>query len=488
MKIIKNYIYNTLYQVMILIIPLITMPYLTRIFSPAQLGLNSYTLSIVNYFMLFGMLGIQLYGSRQIAYVRDDKIKLTQTFWSIYTIQLIVSTISLFLYYIFILFFIKYNLNIYVVQGLNIITVIIDISWFFTGIEDFKKVVIRNSFAKIIGLLSIFIFVKNSDDLYIYILLTALINIFSMAIMWGFIKKYIGKFSINKFIVRDTLKPLLKLFLPQIATQVYLLLSRTMIGILSTDNQVAFYDYSQKMVRMVLALITSVGVVLLPRISNVIGNGKKDKVPNMIKKTFEFVSYFAIPMSLGLMSIANKFISWFLGKEYYYVGYLTSISSLIIIAVSWANIIGIQYLVSTKQENKYTFSVIVSAIINILMNLLLINSYGAFGAVISLIVAEYIGIFIQMYLVKGELPIVGMIKSTLKYFIASSIMALIVLSIGLIIENAFLANIIQVIIGICTYLLLMYIFKDSIQTEIIFRIKNLICNKKSKHIKKKYKH
>lgn len=452
---------------MLLFIPLITMPYLTRIFLPEQLGINTYTLSIANYFMLFGMLGMQLYGNRQIAYVRNNKKKLSRTFWSLYLTQLVSCTIALILYYLFVNFYVNENKIIYLIQGLNVFSVAIDISWLFMGLEDFKKVVIRNTIVKIVGLLSIFLFVKSSDDLAVYTFLTVVLNIIGFIIMWLYVPKYVGKVNVDIDIIKKTVKPLIKLFLPQIATQVYTLLARTMVGILSTNDQVAFYDYSQKIVRMILSLITSIGVVLLPRVSNIIGSGKKDDVPKIIEKTFKFVSYISIPMAIGLMSISQILVSWFLGAEYSQVGYLTAISSLIIIAVSWANIIGIQYLIATKQENKYTISIIIAAVINLFMNLILIKKYGALGAVISLIVAEYVGVIIQIILIRKQLPMGSMIKGIFKYFIAAIIMGIVVFWVGKLIDNSFIANIVQGVIGVVIYITIMFILKDETQKEII---------------------
>lgn len=477
MSIIKNYLYNTIYQIISMLIPLITMPYLTRVFDPQQLGLNSLSLSIANYFMLFGVLGMHMYGNRQIAYVRDNKEKLAKTFWSLYTVQLATSTISLIIYYIFIYYFTSVNRDIYLIQGLNIISVMIDISWLFMGLEDFKKVVIRNSFARLVGLACIFIFIKSSDNLLLYALLTVVVNIISILLMWFYVPRYVGKIVIDKKIVKKTIRPLLRLFLPQIATQVYTLLARTLVGFLSTNDQVIFYDYSQKIVNMVLAMITSIGVVLLPRVSNIIGNGKKEEVPKIIEKTFKIVSYLAIPMAIGLMCVSKILVSWFLDPKYLLVGQLTAWTSLIIIAVSWANIIGVQYLIATKQENKYTLSIIIAAVVNLIMNLFLIPKNGAAGAIISLIAAEYIGIVIQLILVRNQLPVKRMILSILKYIIVSVIMGVIVIFIGNCINNGMLANIMQGISGVIIYIVIMFIIKDDVQKEMVSRVLSMVKKK-----------
>jgi O-antigen/teichoic acid export membrane protein len=276
--------------------------------------------------------------------------------------------------------------------------------------------------------------------------------------------------------MKKTIKPLIMLFLPQIASQIYGVLARTTVGVLSTPSEVAYYDYSQKIIRIILSLINSIGIVLMPRIANISTKNYNDKIPSIIENTFILVSYISIPMSFGMMSISNKLISWFLGAEYIKVGNLICISAIIIIAVSWANIIGIQYLVATNQESKYTFSIILSAIINIIMNLLLIKSHGALGAVISLVCAEFFGIIMQMILVRHQLNIKRMLMSTIKYFIGSIIMSIFVISVGKYINEGFISNIIQVIIGILVYVFIMHILNDSIQKNIFMRLKFIRIN------------
>ncbi|MBU3108883.1 flippase [Clostridium gasigenes] len=477
MSIVKNYIYNTVYQIMMLLIPLITMPYITRIFTKDQIGVQVYTLTIVTYFMLFGMLGMQLYANRQVAYIRDNKDVLTKTFWSLYATQIVTCLISLVLYYLYVGFLVNNYVMIYIIQGLNILCVLLDVSWLFMGLEDFKKVVIRNTIVKLVGLGAIFIFVRSSEDLLLYIILTILVNILGMISMWFYVPKYVGKISVDFKIVKSTIKPLLKLFLPQIATQVYLLLSKTMIGALSSTAEVALYEYSQKIVRMILALITSIGVVLMPRVSNIIAKGRHDEVAKIIEKTFKFVSYIAMPMAIGLMCISQILVSWFFGEDFKEAGILTSVSSVIIIAVSWANIIGIQYLIAIKQENKYTVSILISAGVNLLMNAILIKAYGALGAVISLVVAEFVGVIIQFFLVRKELNVKNMLLGVVKYFVAAIIMGIIIIPIGIIIKNGIIANIIQATLGAIVYGLIMFIIKDEVQKEIFNGIISIVKKK-----------
>ena len=182
-------------------------------------------------------------------------------------------------------------------------------------------------------------------------------------------------------------------------------------------------------------------------------------------------------MSIGLMCVSKILVSWFLSPKYLSVGQLTAWTSLIIIAVSWANIIGVQYLIATKQENKYTLSIIIAAIVNLIMNVCLIPSHGAAGAIISLIVAEYIGIVIQLILVRKQLPIKRMLLGVVKYVIVSLIMGVVVVFIGNSISNGMLANIVQGISGVVIYIVIMFIIKDEVQKEMISRIMTMIRKK-----------
>ncbi|MDS0526649.1 oligosaccharide flippase family protein [Clostridium sp. SHJSY1] len=482
MNILKNYIYNTLYQILAIIIPLITMPYITRIFNPDQLGLNSYSLSIANYFILFGTLGMSMYGNRQIAYVRDDSQKLNKTFWSLFFMKLCTCIIAIILYYMLIFATINENKIIYIIQGISIFCVIFDISWLYAGLEDFKRVVLRNIIVKLISVILIFSVIKSQEDLVMYISITIIATILGTIVMWINMPKSLLKIDVDIILIKSHLKPLIGLFIPQISIQVYGLLSRTMIGWLSATEQVAYYDYSQRIIQIIITLINSVGTVLMPRVANIISNGNHREVRLLINKSFKYISYISIPMSCGLSIVGISFVQWFLGRNYYDVGILISLTSIIIIPVSWANIIGVQYLVAGKKENIYTISIIISAIFNFIINLITIGKLGAYGASISLIFAEWIGVIIQMVLVRKELDIKNMIKGVIKYIIATIPMSIIVYLIGCVLSATFITNVIQVSIGFCIYVLILFLLKDEVQKDVINKFINLLIKKVDKKI------
>ena len=193
MSIVKNFLYNVSYQLLTILLPLITVPYVSKILGAEGIGNYSFTYANTQYFVLFGMVGITLYGNREIAYIRDDHKKLKDTFFSIYTLQFITTTISFILFTIFVFLFNKGNYRyLYLAQGINILAAMFDISWLFMGLEQFKKTVIRNTLVKLVSLMSIFVFVKNSEDVIIYTIILSLATLIGNTTFWWYIPKMLG--------------------------------------------------------------------------------------------------------------------------------------------------------------------------------------------------------------------------------------------------------------------------------------------------------
>ena len=210
----KNLIYNIIYQLLILILPLITMPYVSRVLGADGIGTYSYTYSIAYYFMIFGMLGLNNYGNRTIAKVRDDKDKLSKEFCSIYIFQLITTSAMIILYFIYILVFFEQYRYIAIIQSMYVISSMFDINWFFFGIEKFKLTITRNTFIKVLSLVLIFTFVKTVEDVWKYTAILAGSTLFSNIILFSFLKRYVKFTKINKYDVFKHFKPNLILFLP----------------------------------------------------------------------------------------------------------------------------------------------------------------------------------------------------------------------------------------------------------------------------------
>lgn len=476
-SVIKNYIYNISYQILAIILPLITTPYISRILGAEAIGIYSYTLSITTYFVLFGSLGVALYGQREIAFVSNDKNKRSKIFIEITIMRCITLSISMIIFY---LSFCKAGQYIvyYKILLLELIANALDISWFFRGIEEFKKTVIRNMIIKVISVVCIFIFIKTANDLYKYFLIYVLSNTIGNASMWVYLPKFIEKVKFKELKVNKHVKPAIILFIPQIATQIYTVLDKTMIGAIVEDkSEVGFYEQSQKIVKILLTVGTSLGTVMLPRIANTFAIGDNKKIKYYMNKSFHFILFLVVPIMFGMISISSKFVPIFFGEGYEKVIVLINIMSVILVAIGLSNVIGTQYLLPTKQQKKYTISVIIGAIVNGILNLLLIKQFQSIGAAIATVIAEFSVTGVQLFLVRKQIKIGTIMKILKNYLIAGIIMFIITFIIGLYISNEILSVILQVIIGILIYLGILFSFKDELIIDAINRIKNLKYNK-----------
>ena len=455
MQVVKNFLYNVSYQLLVIILPLITVPYVSNILGAEGIGNYAFTYANMQYFVIFGMVGITLYGNRQIAYVRENKENLKNTFYSIYTLQLITTTISFVLYLIFTLVFNNGDYKwLYIVQGINIIASMADISWLFMGLEQFKKTVVRNTIVKLVSLASIFIFVKSSNDTVIYTLILALSALIGNLTFWFYVAKAIGFKSIKISGLNLHLKASLALFIPQIAIQIYVLLDRTMLGTITDTIQVGFYENSQKIVKIVFTLVTAIGTVMMPKIANTVASGDMKKVKYYIKNSFFFVSALSIPLMFGLMGVAPELSPWFFGNNFVGIEKLIVISSLIILAISWSNVLGMQLLVPLNKTKEFTISVTSGAIINFILNLVLIKRVGATGACISTIIAEFTVTSVQFYLIKDFIKAKELIKPVLLFIPTATVMYIFVRIVGRSMGAGIVTNIIQGIVGGISYFII----------------------------------
>lgn len=469
MKLIKNYLYNVGYQVFILLIPLITVPYVSRVLGSEGVGINAFTNSIIQYFILFGSIGINLYGNRTIAYYRDNKEKASQAFWEILLLRVFFILLSYGAFLIFLLFTKEYT-RFYFYQSILIIAAGLDISWYFMGIEDFKKTVMRNIIIKLLSLLAIFTLVKNSNDLGTYILILSISTLLGNLLLWSYLKNLVNKPRWKELSVFSHLIPTLGLFIPQIATQVYLVLNKTMLGIMTTTNNVAYYEQSDKIIKIVLAIVTAVGVVMLPRVANMHANGDFKKVKEYLYFSFDFVSVICFPMAFGLAAIAPKFSIWFLGNEFAKTAELIPILTMVIIFIGWSNVLGTQYLLPTNQTNLYTASVVSGAVVNLILNIIMIPKYGVLGAVVATVLSELSVTITQFMFVRKELQLFKLLREVWKYLFSSIVMFAFIRKLNNLMEGNFAQFCIQIFLGMIIYGVLLIFLR----TTIISKVKKIL--------------
>ena len=393
MKVIKNYLYNLSYQILTIILPIITVPYVTRIFTSEDLGNYGFYNSIVSYFSLFAMLGIGIYGTKQIAAARD----VSSTFWNIYAIQLIASLLALFVYVITLVSIPKMSGIVPIILGIVLLTKMIDISWLFTGKEDFKKITLRNTMVKVAGVISIFTFIKSSEDLYLYIFLIVIFDFLGQFVMWIPAKKFIKRPSFDTKIIKKNLHPIVLLFLPQVAISLYVVLDRTLLGLLGSYSDVGIYEQGQKLTSILLTVVSSLGAVMLPRVANLLSERKEKEAQNMVRFSFILYNLIIFPMIFGLIAINEIFVKLFLGQNFQDVKYVLYIIVFNIMFIGWTNILGYQVLVVRNKNKEFMLSTTIPAIVSVAVNITVIPFFGYIGASITSVVVEFLVFAIQWY-------------------------------------------------------------------------------------------
>ena len=473
----KNYIYNMLYQILIIFLPIITTPYLARTLGAEGNGIYGYTISVVTYFILFGSLGISTYGQREIAYVQNNKEKRSKILWELFIIKIITMVFSAIVFYSFFCINGQYSIY-YKILLLEMFANIFDISWFYQGMEDFKKIVIRNFIVKIISVICIFMFIKNPTDLSKYLYIYTISTLIGCLTLWIGLHKYIVK--PNKLKFKYHIPLILSLFIPQIAIQVYTVLDKIMIGsILHDMSEVGYYEQAQKIIKILLTVITAIGTVMMPRIANCFAEGDHKQIKVYMIKTFNFIFMLSFPLMFGIIAVSNNFVPLFFGHGYDKVSLIMSILSVIIIFISLSSIIGTQYLLSIKKQKEFTISVVFGAIVNFILNFILINKYKSYGASVATVFAELSVTLIQLYFIRKDFEINKILKMSKNYLIAGIIMFIICLLIDQIILSNLIGILVQTGIGVIIYFGILFILRDKYFLDTIKQGMNLLKNKKN---------
>lgn len=421
MKVLKNYAYNLSYQLLVIILPIITTPYVTRVFSSEDLGTYGYFNSIVTYFILLATLGVANYGTKEIS---GHLQEIRKNFWGIYTLQLGATFVSLLLYALFCLILPSMQNPVAYILGLSLVSKGLDISWLFQGLEDFRKITVRNITVKLVGVISIFLFVKSANDLYLYVFLLTIFELLGQLSMWLPAREFIGKAHFDMAYARVHLKPVILLFLPQIAISLYVTLDRTMLGALSSTNDVGIYDQALKIINILLTLVTSLGSVMLPRVSGLLSSGDYKAVNKMHEFSFLIYNLVIFPIIAGLLVVNKDFVSFFLGKDFQAANIAIAIMVFRMFFIGWTNIMGIQILIPHNKHREFMLSTTIPAFVSVGLNLLLIPLFGFIGASIVSVLTEALVWVIQLNFARKFMKDVSILPAMSKIIIASVVMYL----------------------------------------------------------------
>lgn len=457
----KNYIYNTAYQILTLITPLITAPYISRVLGSDGVGIYSFTNSIVTYFTLFAALGTAAYGEREIAMHRDDPEKSSRLFWEIEILSIVTTSIATLAWSVWIVISTRYTAY-YGVLTMSVVAVAFDISWYFSGFEKFKFIVIRNTVVKLAGILLLFLFVKTKNDTLIYVAIMAATGLLGNISMWTYLPRFLTKVnfrSLHPF--RKHLKQTFAYFVPTIATSVYTVLDKTMIGVITgSESQNGYYEQATKIIRMIESLIFSLNTVMYARQSYLFAEKRFDEIKRKIDQSFEYLFALAIPLMFGLMAVAKNFVPWFFGSHYNPVVNILVLMSPLPLVICISNILGNQYLSPSGQRLRSTKGIVAGAVTNFVLNSIFIPHFGAAGATVASVFAEAVISIIYVHMSRNVVKWSQIIRIASKKLLAGFIMFIAVYAIGKNYNGSIIITVIQVVAGIGVYGILLLLMKD----------------------------
>lgn len=454
----KDLLYSILYQILLIALPLITTPYVSRTLGENSLGIYSYNYTIAAYFVLFCILGLTNYGSREIARNRTNKKDLNYTFSSIYYIQIILSII-INLFYIIYLFIFSENKIAGAIEFIYVFSAFFDLSWLLSGLEEFKYISIRSSLVKIFSVICIFLFVKQPNDIYIYmIILSSSILITNFLNVPLILKE---KIKLVKCKMKDVfyhLKPLLILFIPIVSISFYKYFNIILLRNFHGYSETGFFSSANQLLLVPYAFTMALGNVMLPKTIRAYKEKNERKVFLFFNKSMKFVIIASVSMGFGIISVADAFVPIFYGDGFEKCIPLISILLISPLFLSIANVIRTQYLIPNNKDKEYVISIICGAAFNLSFGIVLIYKLNSIGAAIASLATEIVVCLIQIYLIRKQKFIIKSILFSIPYIIFGIIMLLVVISININFSN--LVNLlIKVTIGIIVYIAMFALYE-----------------------------
>lgn len=461
-----NFIFNFISQMLTLVLPLITAPYVARVLEEVGVGQFSYASSIITYFTLFANLGFDIYGQRQIARYQDDIEMKSKIFWEIFILRAALTSIALAVLYS-ILFSVgfgeQYN-TLILISSLSVVCIPLDIQFFFRGDEDFKSLAIKSILVKIVMIVCIFVFVKKQSDLWIYALFSIGLTVVSNIVLWPAMVKRIKRVSIKSLSFKPHLVPSLVVFLPTLATTVYAVFDKTMIGLFARnpDYENGCYEQAYKLNSVALILVTIISSVMTSRNAHDYAIGEVDKVKSHLYFAASYVWMMGVPLIVGFAVLSGNLSSWFLGEGYAAVPILMQIMSVRFVMSGFGEIFGNQLFVAIGKEKYCTIAAFSAAAVNLLLNYLLIVPLGAVGAAIATAICEIlVTAVLAIFARKGKFISFRRIAMlSWKYIIAAGVMFVPLFFMQKYLGNGIWQFFVTAAVGVIVYALMLFVLRD----------------------------
>lgn len=484
-----NTIFNGIYQILALLAPLLTTPYVSRIFNASILGDYNYYYSILGYFTLVATFGFNYYGTKVIAELRDNKEEKSKAFWSIMFAKALLSILCLGIYFIVFFSLFKGNqtaIYIFLSMTLYIVSILVDPIFYFQGNENFVSISIRNTLMRVLTIVLIFVFVKTQDDIVIYSIILSVGNLFATIIMFfSFKKGEINKPKWKELKIWKSFKESFPFFIPSLAVTLFTSLNQTLIGAFSDSAQSGYYSQAMKIISILSGIAGSLSIIMLSRMSYLFHTNNEKEIKKKIAQTFNALWIIAMPLFFGLLFITSRLVPAFFGAGYEGAIPVIYISSIIIILSPINTIYGSIYY---KPKNKIWTQIIIilfSSALNVVLSLLLIPKYGANGAAVGRLIAEFAQFPLLFYYAKNDISLKDVFGGSIKALDSSLIMFFILFFFNKYIATSISRNLIvliaEILIGALVYGVFEIIFKEEFVIQFLKSIKQKLKKKKAVH-------
>lgn len=462
-KLTENYLLNLCYQALIIVLPLITVPYVSRVFGADGVGIQSYTNSIITYFILFGSLGAASYGQREIAMCHDDREKAGKVFWEIFYLRLITISIALAVYLTSVAVFSKSYTGYYLALLPMIFAAMLDVVWLFQGLEEFRTVVIRNVAVRLLGTALIFLFIRNKSDLILYILLLTLTEFCGNALLLLGIRRNVGKIRLHGIRPFRHFRNVVIYFIPSFAISIYSVLDKTMLGMMvGSELENGYYEQTYKIINLANTIIFSLNTVMAPRMASLFGRGEESEMHRHLKVSLRFFLLLSIPAAFGIISIARCFVPLFFGPGYEKVTLLLCLLAPIVPFISISSCISAQHMGPRGEQVRISVILGIGAVLNFLINLLLIPRLASTGAVIASVLAEILITVLFVTMSKKSITWSFLVRSAWRYLISGAVMGVVVILLGTWMKVGIFCTLLQLVCGVILYTGVIWLLKDEI--------------------------
>lgn len=457
---IENIIYQSAYQLLTLLLPLVTVPIVSRALGATLIGQYNYATSIENYFCLFSALGINFLGTREIGKCGDDKNKRTNVFWNIYYVKIIFSLFLIIVYFfVFCSSFSSLSSKIFVILLLDFLGQILDISWLFFGIENFRVTVLKNTLIKIGTFLLIILFVTDKSDFYLYVFIMSGCVLACNFILWINAKKIIG---FKHFSYKESMpyvKPMLILFIPGIAASMYVYMDKIILGVICDKAEVGYYASMEKIVSIPFSFVTAVTTVLYSKSVKLISNQNDEKCSELLSKSLMSLFVILVPFCFGLLSVADVFVPVFFGDGYEPVKSLLKVGTLYLVFRSVRAVIKLQVMLPRSMDKEFALSIMAGGVSNVILDVILVHVFNSMGAVIATIISDAVSMGMCLFFSRKYIKVNVDFLKNLAFVLFGIIMYFsIALMNNFIHTTPLLTLIVDVIAGGSVYILLTFSF------------------------------